>query len=678
MNFRTRWAEISAIAFKEILEVLRDRRSAFFTFLLPLILYPLVLIVLQKAEAWDRRLEGEWIHVGVSGDYQNFIEQAKTAAGINWKTGIKDGETALAEEFIDLHLHFNFISAEQRTEIQVGYDGARPLSTEALRKIRTLLEKYRKARISQLLSPEDSESNRASLMISQFHDVSSSNKRGEIALSRLLPALLVLLLITGGAFVAIDIVAGEKERGTLETLLVHPVRTSSIAWAKFIVVLTCSVISVILNLFGMFFAYNLGLGPQEGMLANIQAPEFGSLLILLSLLIPLAVFTSSILLLLSTRSTTFREAQTYLFPAVVLGVLPALISALPNVPLNVATAIVPVANVALVVRQAVTNELTFAPFAITMASTSLYAFLAVSKATRTLETEEALFGKKTKSLFEANKDQGMLRARRACYFGAGVLLFLYYVAPVLQDPDGLLGIGGGLLATLWGAVLLPAGLFVFVARVRWKRSWALKAPPSKWDWFKALSLIPTLAVLITAYMALQESFLPFSQELTEAFRKHFSFEDYSVWTILFIFSISPAICEEFLWRGTVQHELEKGGRVLSTILLVGFFFGLFHFSVHRFVPTFIFGCILAFMRYRSRSIFPGILLHAGFNALVIFVVAPLADAPGTAREIMYQPFTLIGCALLAFVALKGFAKPAKKAEKVEAVEEVEIEETAVV
>ena len=82
---------------------------------------------------------------------------------------------------------------------------------------------------------------------------------------------------------------------------------------------------------------------------------------------------------------------------------------------------------------------------------------------------------------------------------------------------------------------------------------------------------------------------------------------------LLLFAVSPGICEELLWRGTFQGELEPRRKPVMTVILVALFFGLFHQSIYRIVPTGLLGGVLALVRYRTGSIFPCMLLHAVYN-----------------------------------------------------------------
>lgn len=653
----SRWLEIATLIRKEALEVLRDRRAAFFTFVLPLLLYPVILFVLQKVESWGRRHADEPVRVGLEGEFGEFYARARSLESVRWVTGEKARRERLEVGSLDLHLEFIPAEESRGVQVVVSLDSTSGLSSSALARIRPELDSYRVHRLASLVSSWDPEHAPPPRLQAEMHDVSTDRQRGRVALGKILPPLLVLLLITGGAFVAIDVVAGEKERGTLETLLVHPVRVSSIAWSKFLLVLGCSVVSVVLNLIGMFFAFSLGLGPARGMFSGIQVPALDSLLILAALLVPLAVLTSSVLLLVSSRSSTFRQAQTFLFPTVILAVIPAFGAALPGVPLNLATAIVPVANVALVVREAVTGSLAAAPFAVALASTTLYASLAVFRATRSLGTEEMLLDGHSRRDSASGSIRGHRSARTAVIFSACMLLFLYYVAPLLQAPDGPLGVLTGLQVTLWGAVLIPAALYVLARRRRFHEAWALRAPGGRGDWVCALVLVPVTAILVTAYMSFQETWLPFSRELTEAFRAHFTFEGESALTILWIFAISPAICEELLWRGTVQGELEKRDQPFWTVVLVGLFFGMFHLSIHRLVPTAVFGALLAYIRLRTRSVYPGMVLHLGFNAIVIFLVAPAIEGDIFARHLLHHPATLLASLGVVYLALRRLSRP---------------------
>jgi len=130
--------------------------------------------------------------------------------------------------------------------------------------------------------------------------------------------------------------------------------------------------------------------------------------------------------------------------------------------------------------------------------------------------------------------------------------------------------------------------------------------------------VPFSAILITAYMTFQDKVLPFPEGIGKEMEKIFSAGDLHPALAALVIAFSPAVCEEILWRGAVQSEIESEGRPWKTVLLVGLLFGLFHLDAYRFVPTALLGALLAFLRLRTGSLFPCMVFHGLYNATMLF------------------------------------------------------------
>ena len=214
-----------------------------------------------------------------------------------------------------------------------------------------------------------------------------------------------------------------------------------------------------------------------------------------------------------------------------------------------------------------------------------------------------------------------VRARRAKLFACGVLGVIYFAGSALQSWNLLFG----LAATLWGLVLAPALIYPTLVGSPLRTTLALRAPSLRSIW-----LAPIIAVCLcglnTSYMGVQDQFLPVPLELEAMYREIFLGHQTTPIVAFLLFALSPGICEELLWRGTFQGELEPGARPIRTALWVGLFFGLFHFSIYRFVPTAAVGFVLALVRQRSSSILPCMLIHTTYNALLCFAFEPFLKA----------------------------------------------------
>ena len=166
---------------------------------------------------------------------------------------------------------------------------------------------------------------------------------------RILPYLLIVLTLSGGAVVASDLVAGEKERGTLETILVSAARRIELVIGKYLTIITISTITVFLNLFSMFFSFKHLISQSGVDTSGIQLPLSNFALILAAML-PLVTLLAAVLLSISTYARNIKEAQSYQMPIIFGGMMLAMISMLPGFELTVGFSLIPIINFALLFK----------------------------------------------------------------------------------------------------------------------------------------------------------------------------------------------------------------------------------------------------------------------------------------------------------------------------------------
>ncbi|HVR75434.1 MAG TPA: ABC transporter permease subunit/CPBP intramembrane protease [Planctomycetota bacterium] len=624
---------------KELLDIVRDRRAIAFAFLLPLALHPILFLIFSVASA-PRPLpvlrvgvpDGGVLPGDTTGSAHPFFARL-TSRGIRLvETQFSPG--AIRRGDIEAYLAF------EGEKLMLHHASTSPGSREARRWIREELKTYRHEVLERRFEERGAEVHPEAIVTLEASDVSSPEDRSGAWLGRVVPLFIVLLLLTGGSFAALDIVAGEKERGTLETLFIHPVSPRSIAWGKFLVVFAMSFLSLLFNFGGLALSLWLGLGSglpgRGGASLEILLPPLSTLAVILLLVLPLGVLTSAVLLLISVFSRSYREAQTYLLPVTLVTLALGVLSLAPQATLSSIVVVVPMANAALGIREALLGKLDLVPLSITFLSSALYSVLALWKATELLQREDLILGLEPRPLLGDSSADA--RARRAVLFGLLMILLVYFAGTWLQARD----LVSGLALTLWGLVLPPALLYPLVTRVPYRETLGLRAAPLR-NYLLAPLLAALLIVVVNGYAEVQKTFLPMPSGLEEAFGRLLDLNLTPLGAI-FLFAVSPAICEELLWRGAFQGDLERGGRPVRTALLVGLFFGLFHLNVYRLVPTAAVGAVLALVRTRSGSIFPCMGIHALYNGILLL----LADSqlPGLEAVLVHPAVVVAATAML--------------------------------
>jgi sodium transport system permease protein len=213
-------------------------------------------------------------------------------------------------------------------------------------------------------------------------------------LSQMLPYMILIFAFLGATYPAIDLGAGEKERGTLETLLVAPVSRLAIVLGKFLVVLTAAVVSAVLATVSLAISLRLGVFAEMlqagGADFSFSAVEAVAALLMV---VPVSCIFSALLLALSIFAKTFKEGQSYAAPLQFAVILPAFVSFVPGVKLDWLMASLPVVNVSLALKEIFTGNLDqhWPHVGVIFASTSVFAGVMLLFAGWWFQRENVLF-----------------------------------------------------------------------------------------------------------------------------------------------------------------------------------------------------------------------------------------------------------------------------------------------
>jgi sodium transport system permease protein len=228
-------------------------------------------------------------------------------------------------------------------------------------------------------------------------NVAPPEKVGGAILGGLVPYFVILLCLTGAMYPAMDLTAGEKERGTIETILCSPVSRTHLVLGKFLMVLTASVATAVLSIISMTVSFVVGkkllqgaVGRAAGQILQITM-TWKAVLSVFIMVLPLAVLFSAALLAIALFAKSFKEAQSYISPLMIVVVLPAVAAVLPGVELNTTLALVPVLNTSLVSKEIMTGTYHWNYIALIFTSSCIYAAAAIAIAVKLFQREDVLF-----------------------------------------------------------------------------------------------------------------------------------------------------------------------------------------------------------------------------------------------------------------------------------------------
>ncbi|HNZ06517.1 MAG TPA: ABC transporter permease subunit/CPBP intramembrane protease [Candidatus Cloacimonadota bacterium] len=614
---------------KELLEMMRDRRTLFATFIIPLILYPLLFIgfgsIMSRQTAV---LEERGAEIAFADSVNNHISAAiiagiKTNKGYNLLPYNQDTQGLYNSGNIQAIVSIgDSITAAGSSvyKVLVSYDSSKERNQLIYRKIKDSVTETKESSIATELSKRDVDPALMELIRVDAIDTSSAQKRLGSYLGMILPYIMIMMLVAGAATVAGDLVAGEKERRTLETLLVSSAQRNELVLGKYLTVITVAMVNVVVNLFSMGFSMQFLVGSQGIASSMTQMPVVG-FLILLAAMLPLATLFAALLMSISTFSRNLKEAASYQQPVMMISMLLGMISFIPSVEINNLLALVPVVNIALLFKAVLINEYQLSHLLITVGSTLLLDIGAIWLTVKLFSTEAMLFRTdEDSSLKNVRKEKrNLFNPFNGMVFFALALVVMYYLGSYFQREDMM----KGLVQTQILIILLPPLIILNIFKLKPKEILRITLPKPR-----ELAIVPFIAVsgavLVTLLMNVVDAIYPFPDQYTEQLMGLFKMSD-NLWVLLGIVALAPGICEEIMFRGFLMRFFEGNSKKMA-VVISALLFGVFHLDPFRLIPTFLLGLILGYLTIRSGSIINSMLYHTLNNSVAVLVTTYASSA----------------------------------------------------
>lgn len=394
------WKNVRLLFGKEIIGAVRDRRTLVLTVFFPLVFYPLILAVMGHFAATEQtRIEAitpTVIIVDQAHD-ETFRAHLQETTGfypffdsdlIQAKADLKDG---LGQVLMMVDKESG--GPGVGLEVTLYYDQTNQVAVMAAGRVRAFLEGYLKEVMRSKLDTLglDYDDLSPPLRVS-IEDVASSDSVGRMILSRLLPYFMILAILTGAMGLGAEITAGEKERGTIATLLVSQLSRIEIVLGKFFTVLTVSLVSSLLSAVGLligvrFFGGGLTPAGSEATF-SLSLPSFGWMLVVL---VPLAVILSALVIIVGSFARSQKEASTYLMPIYMVIVLVGLISMTGGVSFEGARFLIPIANALYALQEIIVGDLHFMHLIYTLVANVFCGGLLIAASIQVFKREAVLF-----------------------------------------------------------------------------------------------------------------------------------------------------------------------------------------------------------------------------------------------------------------------------------------------
>ncbi|MFO8174135.1 MAG: ABC transporter permease subunit [Longimicrobiales bacterium] len=627
----------------EIKMLLRDTRTILIAVVAPLVIFPAYILAMNFVEERQREALQEATYTyAVSGSRAPWAEELVEAAieldasdpdtsrvPVRFqRKGVEKPEEAL--ESGDLHLVIQGVSAPEWNSIsgpspegepdsaepavpavRVLYRGDSDFSNQARRRLTDRILEVRTARRDSVY--RDAGFPVAVDEVAPLHSesVATSAREAGAFLGMALMPFLVLLMLSGGSIVAVDAISGEKERGTLETLLTTAADRREIVRAKLLAVIAVGLAVAVINVVNLVVYLVVGLLElPAGLAAEIT---FIELILLLILSMPVAVLVAAALLLLSGAARSFKEYQIYFYPVFLAFALPSLAAILPGIELRSAISLVPLAGVSVAVREILEGNLDLPFIGLAFLSTGALALWLTHLTQEVLSNEKLISGT---DLEEADLTGGAALFPRHVFRWFLGLWVVSFMASLWFGES--LGIRGQLVVNLVGIFFGGSLLMARWYRLDFRKAFGLRFPhPAAWG--AALIGAPaSLVVGVGLAQVVNTYIFPVPEQVLENFGQSLLEPRLPVWQMILFLAVMPGIFEELAFRGVLLHGLRNRiRRPWLLALTVGAIFGVFHLSLFRIVPTAFLGFILTWVVLFSGSVFPAMLWHALNNAAAI-------------------------------------------------------------
>lgn len=640
-------SEIKVVFLKELKEVLRDYRTLLMMIVIPTIFYPFFLVfpatLAQNTLSDIGKSTMRLAVVGECPPLYDFFRNEKQFVVRQLKES--DVADAIKRGAVDVAL---LVPAELKTaieqppslpsvvtdskksshpQIKIVFDTSKESVLFGMSKLYKALNQFEKECVRKRLRAigiGDDWQNKLEVI---HTDVASGRVKKSNVLAQSVPYLMVLMILIATMYPALDLITGERQRGTMALLLVAPVARHTIMYGKILVVVLVGIIATLMGLTSIFATVSFPEVQQFFSHSDMRC-EIGpaSALGVASMTIPLTIFISSLSIYVAAWTRSFQQGQGYFLPVVIFGMLMASAAHLPDASINSIAAFVPVANTALCIKDILEGVYNWPWILVVFLSSTAYAVLLTRAAVSLLEREDLLFGVQQSPRIRVIKGDYI---RELVVFGGVVFMLLFYLGQIATMGDPLIG---NALTQIF-LIMIPALFFLKWHKMPVAETLSLRCPSSL-HILGALVLSVATVFLANLMLTTQSVFMPYSEEYAKQMMLLIIPPDKPLWQILLVVAVLPGICEEVLFRGLVQGVLMKRYPRDKVIVWIGILFGVFHLSLFRFLPTASLGMVISYLVFRSGSIFPSMCLHMAHNGLYVLAVVNKWDLVSTQFAIL--------------------------------------------
>lgn len=503
-------------------------------------------------------------------------------------------------------------------------------SLVAFNRVREAINSWEEVILEKRLSEADLPKTLAEPVQAEQIDLAEEKQLSAFVWSKMFPALLIIMALTGAFYPAVDLAAGEKERGTMETLLICPASRTEIVLGKFFTVMVFSVSTAILNLISMGltgkFAAPMMNSGAFAKIGNLQPPSLASLLWIAVLIIPLSALFSALCLALATFARSTKEGQYYLTPLLMVTMGLTIFCLAPGIEIEPFYSVMPVVGAALLLKEMLANPESNAAlyYGIPVLITSVgYSLIALWWAIDQFAREDVLFREAERfelrlwlSHLLRDKEPTPSFAEAGICFA--MIMFLQFGAmKFMQQAIAKVGMMQLLMIQQLVIIATPALFMAVMLTTDFRRTLRIKWP--SWRILSFAVVLPFVLHPLSAELFdfLSETFFP---KFPPSFERRLATmidPNQPLWLVLLAFAVAPGICEEIAFRGFILSGFGRSKRIWLAIGLSSLTFGLMHMIPQQVVNAALLGIVLGLLALRSGSLLPGVVFHFIWNSLFV-------------------------------------------------------------
>ena len=683
---------VKLVFVREMRDQLRDRRTLFLIAVLPLLLYPVLgmsffqlsqflrhhaakVMVVGSGEldslAWLPSLvhedrfdpslfptateQGNLLIVGRDKDSANEPPSALNSP----EEQLAAAQEALSRGDIQVVLHFppgfgqqllearraligrakdpNTSGSTEIPQPQILYNSANEKSRIAQLRVERVLRNWRNGVMRTNLRDSNVPLNAAQPFEVKPQDVAQEHQRHAAIWSKILPFILFVWALTGAFYPAVDLCAGEKERGTLETLLVSPAQRREIVWGKLLTIMSFSIVTALLNLASMGITAKFVMGQFQtlGSLGGdgaLTMPPLESVAWLTIALIPIAALFSALCLACAAFARSTKEGQYYLMPLLLVIMPLMLLPMSPGVELNLGNSLIPVTGVVLLLRSMIEGQYVHAMYFIVpvVGITFMCCLLAIRWAEDQFNSESVLFreserldlGRWLLHLVRDRTETPTLAQGAFCV--ALIMVIQFFVKIALSAAAAESGVDYGffrqaIFISQVVCIAFPAAMLTLLFTRNPSKTLLVDKMP-KWSVLFAALLLAIFIRPLGMELAAGIQYLyppsPDMQSQLESLNESINVVP-DWWSLMLLMAVLPAICEEIAFRGFVLSGLRHIGHKWWAIGLSAIAFGIVHPILQQQLAAAAVGVVIGYLAIQTGSLLPCILFHAVYNGIAL-------------------------------------------------------------